>query len=108
VQPVNQVHLHFLDDPRHWIFLPRQVRVETSEDGMAYTTAGTYSYPIEEEDYAVTINNRLFRMPSALKARFIRVSATVPPALPSWRVSETKKPMICSDEIYVQYIGSNP
>jgi len=32
----------------------------------------------------------------------------VPPALPSWRVSETKKPMICSDEIYVQYIGSNP
>jgi hypothetical protein len=101
-QTVNRVHLHFLDDPRHWIFLPESVRVEVSSDGISYAPLGSYTCPAPQEDYAVTIDERLFKAPRPLQARFIRVTAVAPPTLPAWRYSETKKPMICSDEIYVQ------
>lgn len=102
VQAVNQVHLHFLDDPRHWIFLPASVRVEISADGAQYAPLGSYTYPAPEEGYTVAIDERRFKASGAARARFIRVTAVSPPALPAWRYSDTRKPMICSDEIYVQ------
>ena len=101
-QTVRLVHIHFLNDPRHWIFLPASVRVEVSADGTNYTPLGSYTYPAPDEDYIVTIDDRRFPVATPVQARFVRVTAVCPGALPSWRPSETKKPMICADEIYVQ------
>lgn len=101
-QTVRLVHLHFLNDPRHWIFLPASVRVEVSTDGTNYTPLGSYTYAAPDEDYTVTIDDRRFPTATPVQARFVRVTAVCPGALPSWRPSETKKPMICADEIYVQ------
>jgi hypothetical protein len=101
--PVSRVHMHFLNDPRHWIFLPKTVRVEISEDGSHYTVLGNYTYPDPEEDYSVTINDRSFTASPGAKARYVRVTATVPQVLPPWRERDNKKPMICADEVYVDY-----
>ena len=101
-QTVNRVHLHFLEDPRHWIFLPLSVKVEVSFDGITYTPLGSHAYLPPQEDYTVTIDDRSFPAPRPLQARFIRVTALVLPALPAWRYSDTKKPMICCDEVYVR------
>jgi hypothetical protein len=100
VQPVSGVHMHFLYDPRHWIFLPASVRVETSEDGVHFTAFGDYTYPVPAKEYTASIDQRSFT--GGARARFIRVSALVPPALPEWRPGGSKKPMICCDEVYVR------
>lgn len=100
-RPVSEVHMHFLDDPRHWIFLPASVKVETSTDGAHFTTVGNYVYAPPVEDCTVSIDLRSFRLPAAVQARYIRVSALAPPALPEWRPRAGKKPMICCDEVYI-------
>ncbi|TDW97553.1 DUF4838 domain-containing protein [Dinghuibacter silviterrae] len=100
VQPFSHVHMHFLYDPRHWIFLPREVRVETSVDGTHFTSLGVHPYPAPDEDYTLSIVDCAFT--GGVSARFIRVTAVVPAALPEWRPSATKKAMICCDEVWVQ------
>lgn len=98
--PLNNVHMHFLHDPRHWIFLPKAVRVEVSTDGVTYTAVGNQTLETPDEDYTLSIKSMDF--PAATSARYIRVTAVNPATLPAWRPSQTKKPMICCDEVYVQ------
>jgi hypothetical protein len=101
-QSLQEVHMHFLSDPRHWIFLPSLVDVDISEDGTNYTPLGSYTYPAPQETTVPGIDDRRFPSTGAIRARYIRVSARVPGALPVWRPSDTKKPMICCDEVYVR------
>jgi hypothetical protein len=103
VHGLSRVHLHFLSDPRHWIFLPKTVTVEFSSDGVSYTKLGSYTYPDPEEDYTVTMDDRSFSFSPSVKARYIRVRATPLETLPSWRYRDNKKPMICTDEVYVDF-----
>lgn len=100
VKSFSDIHTHFLYDPRHWIFLPKSVRVEVSTDGITYWPIGEKTTMAPDEDYTLAI--KAFAFPAATSARYIRVTAVNPATLPSWRPSPTKKPMICCDEVYVQ------
>jgi hypothetical protein len=93
--------MHFLDDPRHWIFLPEKVIVEVSADGVKYhniVTTKTFGY---EEHYEVSIKE-FSAQNNKGQVRYIRVTATSFASRPEWRYSDKKKPMIACDEIYVQ------
>lgn len=100
VQSISRVKMHFLDDPRHWIFFPSKVTVEVSKDGITYQALGSIPAPAGEEHYEVAVKDYIVQ--KAAQARFIRVTAANLPALPLWRFSDRKKPMIACDEIYVQ------
>jgi Domain of unknown function (DUF4838) len=102
-QPVSvrSVEVHFLDDPRHWIFPPQKITIEVSEDGSRYRTIGNADIHPEDEHYDVQYSKTLMNNNSS-KVKFIKVTAIPPPTLPEWRWHETKKPMIACDEIYVQ------
>lgn len=97
---INGMKMHFLDDPRHWIFLPEKVTIEVSEDGVNYKPFGTVVTPAQEEHYEVTVKQ--YAAEAKAKARYVRVTATNLPALPTWRARDNKKPMIACDEIFVQ------
>ena len=100
VQGVKTVKMHFLDDPRHWIFLPAKVTVEVSDDGSKYKVLQEL-FPAEgDEHYEVTIKDVIAK--GNANARYIRVTATPPVTFPAWRFSPAKKPMIACDELYVQ------
>jgi hypothetical protein len=99
---VSSVKMHFLDDPRHWIFLPENVTIEVSADGTNFKPIATINTPLADEHYENTIREFSAKNKSSASVRFIRVSATNLSALPSWRYRENKKPMIACDEIYVQ------
>ncbi len=101
--PLSQVHLHFLNDPRHWIFLPKTVKVEVSADGTHYTSLGDHTFPDPPEDYTVSLDERSFTASPGVKARYVRVTATTLSSLPEWRERDNKKPMICTDEVYVDF-----
>ncbi|WP_161596845.1 DUF4838 domain-containing protein [Chitinophaga vietnamensis] len=97
---IQQVSMNFLFDPRHYIFHPAHVLVETSADGQHYTVAGQQDIPVPAEDYEVQIKH--FNFPVSANARYIRVSAQCPAALPAWRHVAGKRPAICCDEIFVE------
>lgn len=100
-ETVSAIKMHFLDDPRHWIFLPEKITVEISADGERYHTFGNMLPPRNDEHYEVTVKE-FATQHAAEKARYIRVTARNLNALPEWRTRENKKPMIACDEIYVQ------
>jgi len=98
---INQVKMNFLQDPRHNIFNPVQLTVETSEDGVTYQPAGTQTISqLQEEDNTTRINTFEYKLP-AVNARFVRVTAKCLPAMPTWRNAAGKKPALCCDEVYI-------
>ena len=101
VQSVQNITMHFLDDPRHWIFIPEEVKIEVSADGSKYETVSDTKDSRDEEHFDLQIKkiSAAFEVPSA---RYIMVTASNSSALPQWRFKEGKKPMIACDEVYVQ------
>ncbi|MBA3827465.1 MAG: DUF4838 domain-containing protein [Taibaiella sp.] len=98
---VSSVSMHFLDDPRHWIFTPASVSIQLSEDGVKYTTIGNVAFSEVEEHYNLSLKDCVAKT-ATKKARYVKVTATKQPGLPAWRYSEIKMPTIACDEIYVQ------
>ncbi|MCW3121688.1 MAG: coagulation factor 5/8 type domain protein [Flavipsychrobacter sp.] len=100
-QSVTKVKMHFLDDPRHWIFLPSKVTVEVSKDGASYHSIGDIPATANEEHYEVTVKEYVAQKTTE-QVRYVRVTANNLASLPEWRYNEKKKAMIACDEIYVQ------
>jgi hypothetical protein len=102
-QSVNKIMVHFLDDPRHWIFLPEKIKIEISSDGINYHSIDEMNSPVNEEHYELSIKEYASHPTNKPElARYIKVTANNLPALPEWRTRENKKPTIACDEIYVQ------
>lgn len=105
-QKVNTITLTFLDDPRHWIFLPQQVDVLISVDGVKYTpiqpkTTTNAAALFADEHYNAT----RFAVTCATNGstiKFIKVKAKNYTSLPAWRFKPNRKTMIACDEILVQ------
>jgi len=99
----NEVKMHFLDDPRHWIFLPSKVIIETSSDGKNYHQIKDLNGGPNEEHYDLSIKPFNVDMKdSPQRSQYIRVTAYNRDNLPEWRTRDNKKPTIACDEIYVQ------
>lgn len=102
-QSVREVQMNFLEDPRHYIFNPADIVIETSEDGVTFKPAGKQVIkPLTDETYEVKSNNYRFQL-SGVNTRYIRVTGRCLPDIPSWRAaSPGKRPALCCDEITVQ------
>lgn len=99
IKGAGNISINFLDDPRHWIFPPEQVILETSADGKTFTrlASKTMDKPVEHNEAGIV--NVLFKLPAGVEARLIRVTAINARELPAWRNYSNKKPMIACDEI---------
>ncbi|MGV3767753.1 MAG: DUF4838 domain-containing protein [Chitinophagaceae bacterium] len=98
---LSSIQMNFLSDARHYIFLPTSIVVETSMNGKDFTTLGKEDIPAPEEDYTISIRPFSFQQNNTT-ARYIRVKAAVPNAVPSWRMAAvSRKPALCIDEVYV-------
>lgn len=102
IQVLHTISMNFLQDARHYIFLPETLRIMVADDGQHFREAGNQAVPAAEEDYAVNIHPFRFTL-NGVKARYIRVTAKCPAALPAWRdVLTPKLPAICVDEVVVR------
>ncbi len=102
-QNIKQISMNFLNDVRHWIFIPEKVTIELSDDGVNYKAIQSPVLPPNEatEQMKVSIVKASVSA-KATNARYIRVTAANMASLPAWRQRENKKPMIACDEIFVQ------
>lgn len=101
---ISSVMVHFLDDPRHWIFLPAAMQVECSLNGTDYEVVFRKENTGNEKEEHFDRTIRQFECPFSLRtARYVRFSATNIPGVPEWRTYATgKKPMIACDEILIK------
>lgn len=99
---IRSVSLHFLDDPRHWIFTPERAEVWASADGTDYRKVGEKIWGRPEEHYELSIAQAEFTFTGPVSCRYLKVIARDLGALPEWRSRAGKKPMLACDEIWVR------
>lgn len=102
---VSSIAMNFLDDPRHFIFLPEDIEVMVSKDGQSYTKAtpapaNPKKQAAVEEHYETSPVNHAFTI-KPQQVRFIKVVAKNRKTLPEWRFRPNRKPMIACDEVFV-------
>ena len=98
---INEVRISFLEDQRHWIFLPLEIKVSTSEDGKNYRQAGTIINDYPEENYKASVNDFKVILEEAVKTRYIKLRAANLKKLPIWRHYKGKRAWLFADEIMV-------
>jgi hypothetical protein len=102
---VSHISMNFLDDPRHWIFLPHEIEITVSADGYKYHTAiaepTNYNLATALDEHydakPVNFNFKLFPQ----RVRYVHVKVKNQSIIPNWRYRPNKKPMLAIDEIYL-------
>jgi hypothetical protein len=97
---VDSVELNFLQDARHWIFLPKVIRITASKDGENFKELCSYKIEKMEEDY--TVQKVKFKAQVADDIKIIHVYAMPFSSLPEWRYHPKRKVSIACDEILVK------
>jgi len=101
IKNCGKISINFLDDPRHWIFLPVSVQVSVSQNGIDYKDLKPVAFNEGPEHSDIQIITASFSLPAASKLRFIKIKAINPKTLPVWQNNTSKKAMIAADEIRV-------
>lgn len=98
--PVMSVSCGFLQDQPAWIFLPTEVRLFLSQDGVSYNEAGRVEREVvsDQEPKAASDEPRF----PATQARFIKIVARNVGICPSGHPGEGSKAWLFVDEIVVR------
>ncbi|MNR16826.1 hypothetical protein D3C85_1334550 [compost metagenome] len=96
----HAIELNFLQDARHWIFLPKEIRITASKDGEIFKEL--LSSKIEKIDEDYTVQKVKFKASIMDDVKIIRVYALPFPSLPEWRYHPTRQVSIACDEIWVE------
>ena len=98
---VSNVTAHFLQDHHAWIFGPKAVQFEISEDGKTFMSIGRFDMPVPTAAQEVKILE--FAQPvTSAKVRYIRVFAHNTGICPDWHIGKGGKAWLFVDEIVVE------
>ncbi|NRT15623.1 hypothetical protein HNP99_001980 [Flavobacterium sp. 28A] len=94
----NQIKMNFLDDQRHWIFLPKKITVYGFKNNK-WTFINSKTIGDLTENYEVNmLNTELNNSKFSIFAK-IKIIIENHEDLPIWRKRKHKKPMVMIDEI---------
>jgi predicted alpha-1,2-mannosidase len=99
---IRHVAMGFLQDTGSWIFMPRRIHIELSEDGAAFTSAGTVAATVPETESKATIGDYALDLAQPRRARYVRVRVERYGKLPAWHPGAGEEAWFFSDEIIVR------
>ena len=97
---LEYVGAHFLQDIGSWIWMPRTVKLEVSEDGVNFQELGSIASEQNDQDY--TPSAKTVGIPVKTNARFIRVTAYNYGVIPDWHPGKGGNAHIFVDAIIVR------
>jgi len=98
---LNALSIGFLEDQRHWAFLPAAITVELSDDEKTFVKVGELKMNLPEENYLKATHRPKVKLTATQKFRYIRVKVKNLSKLPAWRDFPNRKPWIFCDEIAI-------
>jgi predicted alpha-1,2-mannosidase len=102
LQIVNKVGMGFLQDENSWIFMPRYVRFEVSENGRDYWDLGNVINRISQKTKGAVIKDFSISLQKPITIRYIRVFADNIGKCPEWHKGAGNKAWLFSDEIWTE------
>ncbi len=98
---ISHVEMNFLKDHVSWIFLPKEIKVEVSNDGKNYIQVADTTYQEQEEwNHPQSVGFALNFKP--VKARYMKVTAISLKTCPKWHNGYGEPSWIFIDEIIVE------
>lgn len=82
----GRIEIHFLEDQRSWIFLPSEVEILVSSNAKNYQSLGNYAVDNTKENENTKIQEYIFKYPSNLKVRYLKIIAKKLGKLPKWHI----------------------
>jgi predicted alpha-1,2-mannosidase len=101
VVPLHRISVGFLQDQDSWIFMPLEVRFETSVDGVHWLPAGTARNAVDPRAEGVQIREFAISL-QGVPARFMRLVAKSPVNCPDWHKGHPNRCFIFADEIRME------
>ena len=99
---IRSVAMGFLQDTGSWIFMPRRIHVELSDDGVTFAPAGTVAATVPETESKATIGDYALNLSQPRRARYVRVRVERYGKLPAWHPGAGDEAWFFSDEIIVR------
>lgn len=97
---VKNVNCSFLSDNRSWIFLPIEVKMQVSEDGITFSNQQEKRFSSENEKKNISVE--LVAFPVNSKIRYVKLTAVNQRICPDWHPGSGSKCWLFADEIIVQ------
>jgi hexosaminidase len=95
--PLTSISCNFLSDNKSWIFLPKQVTVLVSQDGITYRNLGENKFTADKEIKGAVIQPVIYPVKGAI--RYIKLTAINQGMFPAWHPAAGEKPWLFVDEI---------
>ncbi|WP_316832882.1 DUF4838 domain-containing protein [Pedobacter aquatilis] len=100
-QAIKKITAGFLEDQRHWAFLPVKISVSFSKDNIAFGNLNESVQSLPEENYEKETHRISIDIKGIATARFIKIKAENLKKLPEWRDYPNRKPWLFCDELEV-------
>ena len=97
---LKNIKCNFLSDNNSWIFLPKQVTIQVSEDDISYKSIGEINFTDENEVKGAIIQPVTYSCKE--KARYIKLTAINQGICPKWHPGAGNKAWLFADEIVVE------
>ncbi len=97
---VKRIAIGFLQDIGSWIWMPRNVIFEYSDDGQNFNQLGIIENSVPVDNYDSVIKD--FEINSNIETRYIKVKALKFGTIPEWHLGAGNPSWIFTDEIVVE------
>jgi hexosaminidase len=101
-RPVRSIGASFLQATGSWILLPKSVAIDLSDDGVRWRPAAELMHDVSADRDAPLRQIFEHELGSGSEARFVRIVARNPGALPAWHPGAGRPSWIFADEIIVR------
>ncbi|NTW25522.1 MAG: DUF4838 domain-containing protein, partial [Lentimicrobium sp.] len=100
-ETVRKIETNFFADLVSWIFLPKEIIIESSTDGNEFTTVYRQSIPEPAINHGQKPVHFSFEFPET-RARFLRITAVGQKTCPEWHRGSGQPAWLFVDELVVQ------
>ncbi len=81
---INGMRIGFVQDIKPWIWLPKNVEFQYSNDGVNFKSLDIVDHKIAQDDYEKQVYR--FNTNKSVNARYVRVKATTQGKIPDWHL----------------------
>lgn len=100
-RPIATVHLSCLQDIKSWIWMPKEVAIDMSNDGKAWYSGMNFQAQTAEDEYGALVEDIGGSWPAGTEARYVRVRAKQFGLCPDWHLGAGGKTWIFADELLI-------
>ncbi|MEZ4906603.1 MAG: discoidin domain-containing protein [Saprospiraceae bacterium] len=97
---ISEVHSEFLQDIGSWIWMPKEILIESSNDGINFNECGIIENKIASDNYDSIIQDYVLK--KNIDCRYVKITAINFGSIPAWHVGAGNPSWLFVDEIWVE------